>query len=317
MLLRQQHYKESMQQIAQSKKLRSAVLIITVIVLSLCITEVNALRFPPKYDPSEINKTYHFSIIINISSPHTPSIITPFTRPANITLNYSKTPKILQGITPQLRPTRDFEFDMLNQTRQARLDPRTCPQDIAICYQIINHEQNRTTFGKNYTGVSSYILPDIRVKTTICAGDNLECVQRATHCFCPTEKIPSPPKVFTDKGICSAENHLCQSSYAGFKLCKGNISSCRAQYLACGCGPTTSCSSGVNTCISTRDQLIICKASLSDCLRQYDTCFCGPDVLTMQKGCTTQNHQCKRGNETVICSGPFSDCALRFDSCDC
>ena len=259
--------------------------------------------------------TYHFAVQINVSKLHMPTYLTPFNAKGNFTLNIPK-PRVVQGVTPRLGKPVDTQLDVVvREGGIVKLDPRTCPNDLAYCYRVIEHEQNRTTFGKNYTAVSSYLLPTRRIMQYVCAGNNAECVSASTNCFCPTLTIPPSP-VLAETGNCSANTHLCLADYGDFVMCTGNLSSCKQTYRKCGCGPTTACASQRNTCINN-NKLILCSGSLAECAGKYPTCYCGPDMMAFQQGCATLTHTCAKGNQTVICYGQLSSCALNYDKCDC
>jgi hypothetical protein len=233
----------------------------------------------------------------------------------NFTINYSKIPKVLLG--HQMTPYRpaDLKFDT-PRTTTYRLDPRTCPSDIAHCYQILDRPVlNRTSTGKNYTSLSTYQLPPSRIRTYVCVGNDTACVKKSTSCYCPEIDAPPPPYIFSG-GKCTEMTHICLKSFNSFTLCRGNVTECRKRYEQCNCG-TYFCVSNRNTCINDRDEIVMCANTLSTCLQQYKTCFCGPDMMLAGQGCTTSTHKCWKGNTTASCSGPFDACALQFDRCEC
>jgi hypothetical protein len=271
----------------------------------------------PAIDLSDVNHTYNFAVNISISGTHKAKYLTPFSRPGNFTIHYKNLTKQEQGVTPRLQSPQDLEYDEVRSAAPVLLDPRTCPNDLAYCYQVIEHSQNRTTFGKNYTAVSGYVLPATRIKTFVCVGNDTSCVRSATNCFCPAEKIPTPPLLLGSSGKCSSSTHLCQSSYGSFVMCNGNLTECQKHYTACGCGPTTSCAAGRNTCLNARNELVLCKGALSDCISKYSTCYCGADMIIFQKGCTTAAHQCIKDEKIYTCYGSLASCAPSFDKCDC
>jgi hypothetical protein len=260
---------------------------------------------------SQYEETYNFAVQINVSGSHPPTYLTPFNRPGNFTINVSTR----TGVIPTLPKPQDFKRDT-KITLSPRFDPRTCQHDVAVCYNVIVHEQNRTTFGRNYTGVSSYVLPARRVRQYLCIGNDTGCIRGATHCFCPTEKVPAPPPVY-ESAECAAPLHVCQDSYATFRRCTGNLTECAQQSITCACGLAPVCAGQLNACIDERDQLILCKGAMNDCLKNYERCFCGPDMLYLQKGCTTLRHACTLGSIKITCTGSFASCALAFDTCDC
>ena len=172
----------------------------------------------------------------NISAAHSPSskYITEFNRPANYTLNITRVPGILRGVTPKLQPPTDLQYDRVRNPGTVLMDPRTCYNDLAYCYQTIDHlPQNRTTLGKNYSGVSSYELPETRIRTFVCVGDDRACVKSATFCYCPQETLP-PMYLMNTRGKCSARTHLCMNSYSSLTTCDGNLTDCQKKYLSCG-----------------------------------------------------------------------------------
>gem|GEM_PF-5889776 len=256
---------------------------------------------------------------ITVSAAHKPSekYLTPFNTPGNFTINYSKVPKIFRGVTPIIPRYIDLELDTVRQFTPVRLDPRTCPNDLAYCYKVLEHTQNRTTFGKNYTPVSSYLLPSVRIKQYVCIGNDTACVRSSTNCFCPEKIINPPPTIEPDSGRCSSESHLCMNSYGSFVKCDGNLTLCKQRYDVCGCGMFTACVAQMNTCVNTRNELVKCKGTMPACLQNYRTCYCGPDMMFFQSGCTSWSHTCTRGNKTSVCYGAFASCALNFDKCDC
>jgi hypothetical protein len=260
-----------------------------------------------------------FTILRNASAPtinlsrHNPATY-------NVTINYTKVPKVLQGSQQKIIRPLDVQNDVLIHIGKIRFDPRTCPNDVAYCYQLRQHPQNETpilTPGRNYTSTSTYVLPPVRVKQYVCIGSDLECVDRSTGCSCPTERVPPPPNIWGSQGSCSDISHLCMNSYGSFVICTGNLTDCRAKYDACGCGRRAACVSTQNTCVNERDELTLCAGTMSDCLTKFKTCFCGPDMLVFQKGCTTRTHTCMKDNRTSVCSGTLAQCALNFDRCEC
>lgn len=266
---------------------------------------------------------------ISVSDPHAPKYVNAFTRfylekPAamnvtgyNFTINYTKIPRVLQGETPQLPKPNDLEQDVVRKAGPVLLDPRTCPHDLAYCYQVL--ERNVTpniTAGSNYSRVSTYVLPSARIKNFVCIGDDAECVQSATNCYCPTISIGPPPIIWRNSG-CSDTTHLCLNSYGSFKLCEGNLTSCREQYDSCGCGRRAACVSQRNACVNERNEIVLCAGGLSDCLAKYKTCYCGDEMLYYQLGCGEQIHSCEKDNRTFTCYGSFNGCALQADKCSC
>jgi hypothetical protein len=273
------------------------------------------------YTSADFSRTYNPYVNITKSAVHAPTYITPFTRSANITINISKVPRELAGVTPQFDQRRAWTFDIpvkFNETDMVNLDPRTCANDLAYCYAVVTNLQNVTpTYGKNYTSVSQVNLPTIRIKTYVCIGNDTACVASATNCFCPKEKVPPPPHIFQNSGKCSATEHLCQSDYGNFVMCKGNLTDCQRKYLVCDCGSSVACSNRKNTCVDARQQLVLCGATIPECLGKFKTCFCGPDMMSFQQGCTSSSHQCVKAGKIYTCGGSLSSCALRFDKCDC
>jgi hypothetical protein len=264
---------------------------------------------------------------VSKSDTHKPTYVNTFTRfyatqnvtsGYKITINYTKVPRILQGRTPQLQKPRDLDADKVNSSGRIIMDPRTCPNDIAYCYQVRTHNGSKATApGKNYTAVSTYVLPQSRIKSFVCVGDDIECVQSATHCYCPKTEVPPPPIVWPNSK-CSDTTHLCLNSFGSFKLCEGNITQCREQYNLCGCGRRAACVSEKNTCINERNELTLCSAALPDCLARFKTCYCGNDMMELfQKGCSTSTHLCQKNNKTFTCYGKFEGCALQADRCEC
>lgn len=262
---------------------------------------------------------------VTVSEKHQPTYITPYTRfyAANIsgynfTINYTKIPKVLRGTTPRLiRPT-DLQQDLIRNRSSFKLDPRTCPNDIAMCYQVLERPTNitpRSSIGANYTSVSSYLLPPARIKQYVCIGNDTACVAKSTSCYCPSFKVPEPPHLYS-RGACTETTHLCLQTFGSFTLCRGNFTTCQQQYGACECGKAA-CAAGRNTCVNERNELVMCKGGLGECLGKYKTCYCGPDLMLMQNGCTTRTHSCMKNNKTVLCHGKFESCALQHDKCDC
>jgi hypothetical protein len=259
----------------------------------------------------------HFRVTINVSEPHNATYTSWFNRPRNITINYSKIPRIELAPKPDLRGISDIHYDVVRNQQSVTLDPRTCPNNLAYCYQVIENIRNTTNQTRNLTRFSTYILPEQRIRTFVCVGNDSECVQSATNCYCPTKKVPPPPQVSGQAGRCSSTTHICLTAFGTFATCVGNLTSCQKQYAACGCGTAAACPSKRNTCLNTRDQLVSCKGTLSDCLGQYETCFCGPDMMMFQNACTRSVHQCTTGRELTTCYGAFATCALRHDKCEC
>ncbi|HIH24999.1 TPA: hypothetical protein HA251_08250 [Candidatus Woesearchaeota archaeon] len=254
----------------------------------------------------------------NISAAHSPSskYITEFNRPANYTLNITRVPGILRGVTPKLQPPTDLQYDRVRNPGTVLMDPRTCYNDLAYCYQTIDHlPQNRTTLGKNYSGVSSYELPETRIRTFVCVGDDRACVKSATFCYCPQETLP-PMYLMNTRGKCSARTHLCMNSYSSLTTCDGNLTDCQKKYLSCGCG-VQDCIAPKNTCMNTRGQLTLCEGPIDLCIKKFGTCYCGPDMLNMQTGCSTSAHECSKDGVISICYGSLNACAPRYDWCDC
>lgn len=267
---------------------------------------------------------------VKIGEKHDPKYVNAFTRfysknqtaiaTYNFTINYSKTPKILVGVTPTLVRPGDLQKDVIRNAGNVRLDPRTCPNDVAYCYQV--RENNASMAppnldrGNNYSALSSYALPQSRIKTYVCVGNDTGCISQSTNCFCPKQEVPPPPYVW-GRGKCDDARHLCLDTYGSFKICEGNLSFCQTQHVKCGCGRQSVCVSQRNTCLNERNELVICAGGLADCLGKYTTCFCGQGMLQLQEGCTTKNHVCSRANRTTICHGSLADCALKFDKCNC
>jgi len=259
--------------------------------------------------------------IVNKSALHKPTYTNPYINiwngPHNFTINYSKIPKQLVGKNPVFRTPADLDYDVVRKTTIIRLDPRTCPNDLAYCYQVIDHYQNRTTYGKDYSAISSYVLPTTRVKNFVCVGNDTFCVESATNCFCPSVRVPRPPPLYGDQGTCTQQEHLCMSTYSSFVLCRGNFTSCSEQYITCNCGAGTACPDRFNSCVNNRNQLTACKGALADCVKIYKTCYCGLEALNLQKGCTQDINECVKNNRTVVCNGPFETCAKHLDKCHC
>jgi hypothetical protein len=250
------------------------------------------------------------------SHPPNESYLTAFNRPGNYTINVTHVPGVVRGVTPRLSWPKDITFDVIRNPGTVHMDPRTCYNDLVYCYQVIDRQpENRTTFGKNYTGLSSYLLPPVRVRTFVCIGDDAACVRSATNCYCPSETVV-PFTMTNERGKCSSDVHLCTNSYSSLVVCTGNLSDCQRRYLTCGCG-TQACISEKNTCMNTRNELMLCSGSIVDCLKKYGSCFCGPDMMGFQQGCKTTAHTCMKGNTTAFCSGSLNACAPQFDWCDC
>jgi hypothetical protein len=283
------------------------------LIISLLLTgAVTAASLPPQL--GNVSK----------SEAHPPTYVNLWTRlyASNITgyhftINYTKVPRILQGVTPQLKRPTDLEQDIIRKSEKVLLDPRTCPNDIAHCYQV--RERNETaniTGGRNYTAISSYQLPATRIKSFVCIGDDLDCVKSATNCYCPEAEVPPPPLLWQN-GKCSDTTHLCMNSYGSFLLCEGNLSDCRAKYDVCGCGRRAACIAANNVCVNERNELTLCKGGISDCLGKYKSCYCGTDMMQFQTGCKSLIHSCTKNGKTFTCYGKFDTCALQADSCGC
>ncbi len=243
-----------------------------------------------------------------------------FTREPNITIEYMKTPKIYQGTTPKFSKPSPYLYDtVLGQVGQTRIDPRTCPGELAICYQLREHVQEADfTYGRNYTSTSTYSLPRKRLKFRYCIGDDLACVRESVGCFCPQETVPEPPVFLGRGGKCSDTKHLCRDTYGSFILCEGNLSDCREQYLECGCGKAAAClANKAQTCVNNRKELISCQNTLPVCINQYTKCYCGLNMMRFQKPCKERTQTCYRDGVTVQCIGSFEDCALKYDRCAC
>lgn len=292
--------------------------IIAGIILSLLLitlTQVEARGLPPQV--GNVSK----------SEAHAPTYLNPFTRlyfknitGYNITINYTKVPRIEQGVRPRFSKPQGIAADAVASSQRILLDPRTCPNDLAFCYQVRNHSAaaNTTPLGRNYSSLSTYQLPPRRIKTFVCIGDDLECVKSATSCYCPTEEIDQPPIVWGQDAKCSDRTHLCLDTFSSFKLCKGNLTDCQKQYNLCGCGVNAACIAATrNTCVNERNELVICESKLSDCLTKYKTCYCGDNMMPLQKGCATYTHKCERNGKPFVCNGKFEACALQADRCDC
>lgn len=284
------------------------------LIMLLCTGVVSA--YVVNYTPDQYdNRQYHFAVNITKSLSHKPSYTTVFNRQGNFTINYTKVPKVLQGVKPAIPHTNEINLDVIKQKEKIYLDPRTCANDLAYCYQVVEHNQTRTTFGKNYSALSSYLLPGTRVKTYVCVGNDTSCTSTATNCFCPRDKINPPPLVH--EGNCDDTTHLCLDTYGSFKLCTGNLTSCKEQYSSCGCGKKAGCVAAKQTCVNDRNQLVLCSENIAECLTKYSTCFCGPEVLAFQNSCKTDTHTCHKGESIVTCIGSFNACALQFDKCEC
>ena len=242
-----------------------------------------------------------------------------FLREANYTINYSRIPWVLLGVTPALAPPQQYRFDtIIAPPPVLKIDPRTCPGEVALCYQVREHNSSENiTYGKNYSAMSSYVLPERRVKMFACLGNDTACVQEATNCFCP-RATPEAPIFINQFDACSDASHLCLASEAGLVLCEGNLTWCKSQYLACGCGKYATCAASMqNTCLNGRHELVVCAASISDCLRKYSTCFCGDQAQYLQAGCDALTHACVDDGKNATCYGSFNECALRNDACEC
>jgi hypothetical protein len=289
-----------------------------ILLVLLLVCSSSAFGFFINESPDAVEfRRYNFAVNITITKQPAPTYETPFTRPGNFTINYTKVPKLLQGVTPKPTHISDTTADRVRQASRIYLDPRTCANDLAFCYQILENNLTRSTFGKNYGATSGYLLPGARIRTFVCIGDDLLCTASATNCFCPQERANPPPIVHVGDDDCDESVHMCLDTYGTFALCTGNLTSCQEQYTSCGCGKKAACVATKNTCLNSRDQLVLCAGELANCLPKYKTCFCGPEMLMFQKGCTTTTHTCVKDNRTAVCSGPFSSCALQFDKCDC
>jgi hypothetical protein len=286
------------------------------ILLVLTMPAVHAYFINESPDAIEFRR-YTFGVNISVSKTLRPVYATPFSRPGNFTITYNKVPKMLAGVAPKPTHITDTTNDVVRASTHIRLDPRTCANDLAYCYQILENNKTRTTFGRNYSAVSSYLLPQARIRTFVCIGNDTLCTSAATNCFCPQERANPPPVVHVGDEDCDESTHMCLDTYGSFALCKGNLTSCQEKYTLCGCGIKAACVAKRNTCVSSRDQLVICAGELATCLPKYKTCFCGPEMLLFQKGCTSLTHTCMKGNTTVVCNGAFNSCALQFDKCDC
>lgn len=233
----------------------------------------------------------------------------------NFTANYSKLPwpKITwrahvpiaqRGFDTLILPNETYEFN-----------PLSCEGEIAQCYHVLQHEFTSViTRGKNYSAISDYILPEDRVKTFVCVGNDTECTSKAFGCFCP-EETPYARRLPRRTVDCPLEGNICEVTASGaLTVCRGNFTSCLSQYERCGCGRKAICTAGkATTCINGRNELEICKGTMSQCIDGYDICFCGTEMMALQAGCTKSQHLC----DGEICIGSFGECAVKHDVCQC
>jgi len=244
----------------------------------------------------------------------------PFLRTPNYTIDIDKTPADSRNL-PQLTQAQLRSTDVVVPAPGApvRLDPRTCPGEIALCYQVISNNYTRvSTNGANRTNVGNYTFPYRRTRFFACVGNDTKCISQARSCGCFTA-TPIAPVVFSDSDRCSDTAHQCEAAPGFVTLCDGNLTSCRAQYDACGCGRYATCTSdGTHACINDRDELFGCKGNIADCLKRYDVCSCGREAIaTYRLACDAPRSRCELAGATVVCNGPFRSCALQYDRCTC
>ncbi|MDD9952862.1 MAG: hypothetical protein OXR66_00835 [Candidatus Woesearchaeota archaeon] len=238
-------------------------------------------------------------------------------REPNISINYSKIPWVLIGVTPQLRTPAFFKHDTIEQpVQETRLDPRTCPGEIAFCYQVrLNNYEGNITSGKQYSAVSQYLPPERRAKLFYCVGNDVSCVKEATHCFCMQE-VDEVREELVPSDACDDEMHICRNSLLSFTLCEGNTTWCREQHAECGCGPFTTCYAQTeHACLNSRNEFVVCPEKFATCVKKYSTCYCGTEIMRI--GCDSKRNTCMRDGKEYQCYGDFGDCALKYDTCEC
>jgi hypothetical protein len=252
-----------------------------------------------------------FGIIMNESGIHKSTYPNPI---GESKVNLSKVYRVAPS-PPKIPPGAALQFDTIRKIGTVKMDPRTCLNSIAFCYQIIDNSQNNSIYEKDKLSVSKNTMPKTRTRMFVCVEGDKTCVESATYCYCPTEII-APFDIRNNNGHCSDRNHLCTNSFSTLKLCQGNLSSCQEKYLKCGCG-MQDCIAQKNVCVDTRGSLILCSGDIAGCLRKYPTCFCGTDTIGFNRGCTTNIHTCTYENKNITCSGSLDACAQKYEICTC
>ena len=247
----------------------------------------------------------------------------PFLRAPSYVLNFTVDdsgvpwPSLTWRPPPQ-NTQRDYDVPLPPESPTS-FDPNSCPGQIAHCYQRIQHNYTgEITYNENYTAASGYILPEQRIRTFVCIGNDTACTAQATGCFCPDE-IPYAQTLPQRVGDCPLLGNVCQTTDSGaLVICKANYTSCVEQYGTCGCGRYPTCSAGESqTCINDRNELVTCRGRIGQCVDNFKTCFCGTEMMALQVGCTETRHTCSNEGKNVTCIGSFGDCALKYDRCTC
>ncbi len=251
------------------------------------------------------------AMTINESSSYKSKIPNPYGESkVNLSKIYHTAPT-----PPKVPAGTALQYDTIRRAGTVTMDPRTCLNSVALCYQIIDNSQNNSIYNKNKLVVVTNTLPPTRTRMFVCVESDRACVASATYCFCPDEVI-APFDIRNDRGKCDDRQHLCTNSFSTLRLCQGNLSTCQQQYLKCGCG-VQDCIAQKNVCVDTRGSLVLCNGDITTCLKKYPTCFCGTDTIGFNKGCTTQVHNCNYKNQNITCSGSLDACAQKYEICTC
>ncbi len=264
-----------------------------------------------------------FGLVILLSLPAleaASNYTNPFLRTPNYTIDIDKTPADSRN-PPKITPPQLRSTDVIVPAPGApvRLDPRTCPGEIALCYQVLSSNYTLPiTRGKNFTNVGNYTFPYRRARFFACAGNDTRCVSQARGCSC-FDTQPVEPVVFTGSDRCTDTTHQCEVAPGFVTLCDGNLTTCRAKYDACGCGRHATCvSAGTNTCLNDRNELFGCKGTLAECLVRYESCSCGREAIASYRlACDAPRSRCELAGAKFLCEGSFQSCALQYDRCTC
>jgi hypothetical protein len=302
--------------------MRSSIAVIGLLCIAWCIgqafaaNDTNAPLIEPNgttltlsgrtYDLSDMMRTYRFPVTITVSKPKNVTYVTGYTRTGTF-LNLTITRPL-----PARNLTREVATDIPIPDVPTRLDPRTCPDNIAFCYQVLERIVN-----KNGTGFSNYTMPEVRARQFFCVGDDTECVASARHCYCPSDRLPLYKTTFKNVTACVSLSNLCTDNLGTFHTCSKAYEECSKEHASCTCGPSTICPAKNHVCLDLNHKMLVCRGTLADCAKTYPHCFCGTDLLTLQQGCTTTRHTCQRGSVVETCSGTFTECALKYDKCEC
>lgn len=252
-----------------------------------------------------------YAVLMNESNSYKSKTPNPYGEPIKSNKTYRVAPS-----PPKVPAGASLQYDTIRRVGTVMMDPRTCLNSVAFCYQIIDNTQNLSNvYSANKLVVVTNTLPKTRTRMFVCVESDKACVASATSCFCPNEVI-APFQIVNENGHCDDRQHLCTNSFSNLKLCKGNLSSCQEKYLKCGCG-VQDCIATKNVCVDTRGSVVLCNGDIAGCLNKYPTCFCGTDMIGFNKGCTTQVHNCTYNNQNITCSGSLDACAQKYEICTC